>query len=110
LTDERTIYVVVEGESEERFVKDVLCPHFLDNVRGVNVVPITVETGRKGGRKLKGGVSSFEKIRKDISRVCNEHRSAIVTSMFDLYVFLKDIAGKVWSKGHGGSRIHPGET
>ena len=53
MTDERAIYVVVEGESEERFVKDVLCPHFLENVHGVNVVPIIVETGRKGGRKLK---------------------------------------------------------
>ena len=100
MTYERTIYVVVEGASEERFVKDVLCPHFLDNVSGVNVIPIIVETGRKGCRKLKGGVSSFEKISKDVSKVCKEHGSAVVTTMFDLYAFPKDIAGKEWTKGH----------
>ncbi len=99
MTESYAIYIIVEGETEERFVKDILRPHLLSKNAYVRVQPIIVETGRKGGKKYKGGVSNYEKVKRDVQRVCKEHRTATVSTMFDLYGFPQDIDGQVWKGG-----------
>ncbi len=101
MNTEYAIYIVVEGYSEERFVKDVLAKHLLSFNNSIRVIPIIVETSRDGCAKQKGGASTYPRIKKNILQVCNGHKNAIVTMMFDYYGFPRDIDGKHWDKGDG---------
>jgi hypothetical protein len=70
------IYILCEGETEEKFVKEVLQPHFkaLDK----HIEPIILSTKRdRSGTKVKGGVSSYEKIRRDLQNLLSEETSKI---------------------------------
>ena len=101
MNTEYAIYVVVEGYSEERFVKDVLAKYLLSINDSIRVIPIMIETGRDVHTKYRGGVSNYSVIRKNILSVCNGHKNAIVTMMFDCYGFPKNIDGKSWDKENG---------
>ncbi len=83
--------VLVEGQSEEAFVNRVLGPH----LHHFEVWPVAfiVYTSRKRG--ARGGVTGFERIRRDLRRLMREDRNADVrfTSMFDLYRFPSDLPG-----------------
>ena len=84
------LYVVVEGQTEEAFVKGVLGPQLLE--RHVLAEPIIVTTSREsGGRKHKGG-GLWKHWRADLVRVLCEQvpGGAWVTTMFDLYGLPKD--------------------
>ena len=104
MNTEYAIYIVVEGYSEERFVKDVLAKYLLSINDSIRVIPIMIETGRDVHTKYRGGVSNYSVIRKNILSVCNGHKNAIVTMMFDYYGFPKNIDGKSWDKENDG---HP---
>lgn len=84
------LYVVVEGQTEEAFVKGVLRPYLLG--RAVWADPIIVSTSRaSGGRKNKGG-GSWKHWLGDLTRVLREQAraGAWVTTMFDLYGLPRD--------------------
>ena len=84
------LYVVVEGQTEEAFVKGVLRPYLMN--RSIWAEPIIVSTSRAtGGQKRKGG-GYWRHWRKDIERVLSEQatREAWVTTMFDLYGLPRD--------------------
>lgn len=72
--------IVVEGETEERFVKHVLGPHLLEN--GVAAVPIQIGTGRRMGQ---GGNVNVDDLAKDLSDALDQFGAA--TSLVDLYGF-----------------------
>lgn len=79
------LYVVVEGQTEEAFVKGVLRPYLAS--RSIWAEPIIVSTSRAtGGRKAKGG-GNWKHWYDDLKRVLQQQRSsgAWVTTMFDLY-------------------------
>ena len=77
------INFVVEGQTEETFVRDVLVPYFGE--RGVSCVASCVSTGKKRGIVYKGGMTSFEKAEQDIIRWMKQDTNAFCTTMFDLY-------------------------
>lgn len=77
------INFVVEGQTEETFVRDVLAPYF--GVRGVSCVASCVSTGKKRGIVYKGGMTSFGKAEQDIIRWMKQDRNAFCATMFDLY-------------------------
>ena len=54
------------------------------------LTPILIRAGRKG----KGGVSSYEKIRKQIYRKCHQDKKSFVSTMFDYYGLPNDFPGK----------------
>ena len=54
------------------------------------LTPILIRTGRKG----KGGVSSYGKIRKQIYRKCHQDKKSFVSTMFDYYGLPNDFPGK----------------
>jgi len=89
------IYIIVEGQTEESFVKNVLIPH-LKNKSGkqsIVVQPIIIQTKReKSGNKFKGGVSKYKKIRDEIYRISDQN--CIITTMFDYYGLPDDFPGK----------------
>ena len=80
------LYVVVEGYTEEAFVKQVLAPHLA--TFSVWAVPIIVTTSRdrSTGAKHRGG-GDWEKWKKDLDRLSGRrHRREMhITTLFDLY-------------------------
>jgi len=84
------LYVLVEGQTEEEFVKSVLAPH-LEPI-GVWVYAIVVETSRDlSGHKRRGG-GHWKRWRSDLGLLTKQQHGAGVwfTTMFDLYGLPKD--------------------
>jgi len=89
----RFAHILVEGQTEETFVKTVFNPYFLNF--NINFTPIIVSTKRiKSGLKFKGGVSTYQKIKKDIRHIINDASAEIITTMFDYYGLPDDFPGK----------------
>ncbi|MBF0162550.1 MAG: DUF4276 family protein [Magnetococcales bacterium] len=80
------LLIAVEGQTEERFVKDTLAPHLGE--RGVWAVPSIVET-RPG---FRGGVSTWHKVYTHIRKMGGDS-NAWVTMLFDFYGFPTDTPG-----------------
>ena len=82
------VYVVVEGQTEEAFVRELLAPHYarLDKY----LIPIIVSTSPGH----KGGVVRYAKVRPQIVRLCRQDADAWVTTLFDLYALPTDFPGK----------------
>jgi hypothetical protein len=88
------LYLLVEGQSEEKFCKDVLGPHL--NARGIWLIPIIVATkrDRQTGQKSKGG-GRWTGWARDLRRLTMEHSGPGVrfTTLFDLYGLPDDFPG-----------------
>lgn len=82
------IYVMVEGQTEETFVREVLYPHFLRINKFVD--PILVETKRGH----KGGITNYDKVKPQLIQQCREKHTAYVTTMFDLYALPNNFPSK----------------
>jgi len=78
-----SLLIVVEGQTEEAFVNDVLVPH----LRGhhVEATPIIVKTKVTPTGSFRGG-GKFSAWRKDLRILKSDHRKDLrITSLFDLY-------------------------
>lgn len=84
----KRLYLLVEGQTEETFVRELLTPHYarID----LFITPIIVSTS-PGHR---GGVTSYAKIRPQLTRLCKQDRGAKVSTMMDLYALPGDFPGK----------------
>jgi hypothetical protein len=90
------LHVIAEGQTEERYVNQVLVPHL--GTRGENQVVANVrcvKTGRKRGRDYRGGLLSYEKARQDILDWMKEddNPDSFFTTMFDLYALPTEFPG-----------------
>ncbi|MGI9175032.1 MAG: DUF4276 family protein [Rhodothermales bacterium] len=85
------VNVIVEGETEEGFVKRVLAPYLSER----NVYPTTrrVLLSRKGGRPHRGGIRSYHHPRFDIVTSLKEDVRVYCATMFDLYALPDDFPG-----------------
>lgn len=81
------IHVFCEGQTEETFVREVLCNYFISKQIFLN--PIIIKTSPKG----KGGAVSYEKIKYQIKNQCQQDSSAWVTTMLDFYGLPDDFPG-----------------
>jgi len=81
-----------EGQTEDRFVKEILAPHLLPC--GIYATSIICETKRAAGKKYKGGVSKYSKIKAELEILCKGDPSAFVTTMIDYYKLPSDTPGK----------------
>ena len=89
--------IIVEGHTEETFVRDMLSPHLA--MHGVYVGGVRrVETGRKRGKIYRGGITSYSKAKKDIQIWMKQEKDAWFSTMFDLYALPKDFPGMSMSK------------
>ena len=71
--------IVVEGQTEEAFVNEVLQDHL--QRLGIYATAILLRTSKTG----RGGVSTFAKIENQVSGLCKEDTGAYVTTMLDYY-------------------------
>lgn len=79
----KNVYIYCEGQTEEAFINNVLSPYFAN--MDIWVYPIVCTTKRTPSKKHRGGVSDYEKIKKELYLICRQHHNEIVTTMFDYY-------------------------
>jgi len=72
------VHVLVEGEAEETFAREVLPPHFTP--RGIYLFP-----RRLGKPGHKGGVGEYSRARRDILATLKQEPACVCTTMFDYY-------------------------
>jgi len=82
------IKILVEGQTEETFVRDVLIPRFRSQNKWL--VPILAKTCASG----RGGIVSYGKIKHQVTRLCRKDKGAYVTTMIDLYGLPMDFPGR----------------
>jgi hypothetical protein len=86
------VLVLVEGQTEETFVRDVLAKHL--QAFGVYMIAVLVSTKRvKSGRKFKGGISQYGKVRHELSLLLRDRSAVAVTTMIDYYGLPRDFPG-----------------
>jgi len=89
------LHVVTEGQTEQNFVRRVLASH----LGGYEVYPdarcVLTSRDRRSGRMHRGGITGYERARKDILSWIKEDGSADCrfTTMFDLYALPEDFPG-----------------
>ena len=87
----KRIYILCEGQTEEKFIKQILIPRFQG--QQIYVEPVVLPTKRiASGGRYRGGLRHYSRIAKELRILCND-RSAKVTSMFDYYQLPMDTPG-----------------
>ncbi|NJM93711.1 MAG: DUF4276 family protein [Cytophagales bacterium] len=84
----KRVFIVVEGETEERFLRLVLYPHLI--AKGIHMEAQQWITNRKLG--TTGGGASFDLIENHIKRLMSRYtndRDVFISTMMDLYAFPK---------------------
>ncbi len=78
------LLVLVEGETEEEFVNEVLAPHL--HSQGFEGVSVSARLfGKSRQRSRRGGIRSWPSARRDIVGYLKEDREATVALMADYY-------------------------
>jgi len=78
--------VVVEGQTEEAFVKHILGPHLDALEVFTTAIVVTTRRDRATGKKLGRGGGDWSKWRKELRQVMRDGRAdARFTTLFDLY-------------------------
>jgi hypothetical protein len=78
----RRLLVLVEGQTEEDFVNEILAPHLWD--RGYANVSARL-LGNARQRSRRGGIQEWFSVRKDILNHLKQDLGIIVTTMVDYY-------------------------
>ncbi|OIO54187.1 MAG: hypothetical protein COX57_08630 [Alphaproteobacteria bacterium CG_4_10_14_0_2_um_filter_63_37] len=81
--------ILVEGQTEETFVRELLVPHYAR--MGLYISPIVATTSPSH----RGGIVSYGKVRNQLVRLCREDRDAWISTFFDLYALPGDFPGKL---------------
>ncbi len=82
------VYVLCEGQTEGEFVRSILNPHFKG--MSIDMSAIIFRTGPRG----KGGITTYQKMKRQIVTECKRHRRAKVTVLWDLYPLPSDFPFK----------------
>lgn len=87
-----TLYIVVEGQTEQTFVDTVLGPHLL--AKGVQAHAPLVQR-RSRGAVYRGGVTTFPPVGNTIRNLARQHArpGVFFSSMLDLYKYPSDAPG-----------------
>jgi len=96
--------ILVEGQTEEFFVKRVLADYLLSH--GIIMIPAIVTTKRvKNGPDFKGGIISYQKVKKEILNLLGDTSARLVTTMFDFYGIPADFPGVCNMSGNPYDRV-----
>lgn len=86
------VIILVEGQTEERFVKTILEPYLLSKMVHPVVTILNTKTV-KDGVNFKGGVTSYQQVKHDLSNLFRDTNAKAVTTMFDYYALPTDFPG-----------------
>ena len=76
----KRLYIVVEGQTEQEFVTDLIAPYF----RGLEIYdvrPFLIRTSRTG----RGGFVNYQHLKNDIIRLLKHETEIIVTTLIDFF-------------------------
>lgn len=99
------LLVHVEGQTEERFVNEVLAPH-LASFGYASVVARLIGNARQ--RSRRGGIKGWPTVREEIVRHLREDAGARATLMVDYYA-LPCVGEKAWPGRAAAARLAPAE-
>jgi hypothetical protein len=91
-----SLYVLVEGRSEEQFVQQALVPHLGGLGVFASAMCLTTSCPRdRPDLAHKGGVPPYGKVHRELTRMLKQHDrpDAWVTTMIDLYALPGDFPG-----------------
>lgn len=88
----KRVLVLVEGQTEETFVRDVLEPHFGPLEIFLSPTLVAIKRVKTGGA-FRGGVVSYGKVRNDLRRLLGDSNAALITTMLDYYGLPPDFPG-----------------
>lgn len=81
------INILVEGQTEETFIRDVVAPIFAHQQIFFN--PILAQTSPG----YRGGIVSYGKVKHQLERLCKQDSDAYVTTLIDYYGLPTDFPG-----------------
>jgi hypothetical protein len=88
----KKIYVLVEGQTESKFVNELLNLYL--NPCQIYLTPVIVHTRTvRNASDYKGGVSSYPKVKNDLKKLFRDSSVDIFTTMFDYYKLPHDFPG-----------------
>lgn len=88
----KRVLVLVEGQTEERFFKDVLRPYYWDYE--IDLTPTITATKRvMTGPHFKGGITDYTKVERDIRLLLCDTSAEAVTTFIDYYALPSDFPG-----------------
>lgn len=87
------INIIVEGQTEVEFVRDILREAF--SYQQIYLAARAVETSRdkRANKIYRGGLFSYVKSKNDIIGWLKQEKNAFATTMFDLYALPNDFPG-----------------
>lgn len=80
------VYIICEGPTEVRFVKNVLAPSL--GSRGVFLHPVTI-----GSQHTKGGNVTFDRLNRNVRRQLYNNRQSYCSTLVDFYGLDSDFPG-----------------
>ena len=89
----KRLYIVVEGQTEEEFVKDLMAPYFQDH--GIYLYPMIVHTSRGH----KGGFVNYTHLKNDINKLLKSQGDDVVVTTFVDFFRCPELPGVTdWGK------------
>lgn len=86
------VLALVEGQTEEVFIKNALNPYLQS--KGIFLIPIIIKTKREiRGPVHKGGINSYNQVKRDLQPLFNDSSADLVTTMIDYYGLPSDFPG-----------------
>lgn len=88
------VLILVEGQTEHRFVQNMLVPHLAE--RGVYLASTIYTTKNVPGQpQAKGGLHkhSYEKLKRELRLLLSKSGTATITTMIDLYALPENFPG-----------------
>jgi hypothetical protein len=81
----KLVHILVEGQTEEEFVQDILNEHL--QPKGIYLNPVIAKTKRAIGSNpaFRGGIVSYGKVEFDLKRLLRDTSAVMVTTMIDYY-------------------------
>lgn len=89
----KRIFVFVEGQTEETFVREILYPYF--SKKEILITPkIAVTKRKRNGQVFRGGLTNYQKVRRDIVNLLYVSGINLITTMIDYYGLPESFPGK----------------
>lgn len=89
----KRILILCEGQTEETFVKRILAPHLQHFQK--SLIPVILVTKKvKSGKEFHGGITSYDRIRRDVIHLLRDSNAVCITTMLDYYGLPSDFPGK----------------
>jgi Domain of unknown function (DUF4276) len=87
------VHILVEGQTEETFIRDVVAPHLLNF--GIYLHNTILKTKRLADAPdYAGGVTSYKRFKNDLGRLLSDSDVVAVTTFLDFYGLPTDFPGR----------------